>query len=122
MDGNKNRPQVYDVLARVSQLVRDLFEANARVLKCSCNSLHVHLLQQATEIFRQTKRAVHFSFSVRMEGSTSCAPRFSSLSEEEKAASSLVCWKTFIVRSEGKMGQNTSGQATSLPVALFSVS
>ena len=97
-----------------------------------------------------------------MEGSTSCAPRFSSFSEEEKAAliekvtpqstksatkfwvrvvcdfarekafllilrpskkvSSLVCWRTFIVRSERKMEQNTSGQATSLPVALYSVS
>ena len=30
LDGNKNRPQVYDVFARVSQLVRDLFEASAR--------------------------------------------------------------------------------------------
>ena len=97
-----------------------------------------------------------------MEGSTSCAPRFSSLTEEEKAAPiekvtpqstksatkfwvRLVCdfarekgipldfttidegqlarlLEDFIVRSEGKMGQNTSGQATSLPVALLSVS
>ena len=89
-------------------------------------------------------------------------PRFSSLSEEEKAAliekvtpqstkSATKFWvravcdfarekgipldfatidegqlarllEDFIVRSEGKMGQNTSGQTTSLPVELFSVS
>ena len=30
MDGDKNRPQVCNVFARASQLVRDLFEASAR--------------------------------------------------------------------------------------------
>ena len=66
-------------------IVRDLFEASART-EMQLQFIACYLLQQATKIFRQTKRAVHFSFLVRMEGSTSCAPRFSSLSEEEKAA------------------------------------